>query len=285
MVNNDQVAAADERLLERLNALKPSTVRLQRDKKPADFDTRSHISIGRPGYGPIFGYIDDPSSKALEEEALAPESLFDGDAIEELLASIEQRDDLTLRSQNNTNQVQSLLTGASDFVKDSKTIGFTADKPILESRAGTHDSGDSLACNENSSSDEEEDDIEAARYVKEALDEVNVPSHDDFQGLDGLEPLTQGSGSPSNQDTNDDALSYQLTALFLPSVPKDLPVSNKKPPDASLPPQCCCICYDTATTTCLDCEGELLYCVSCWKEMHEDDEDAQPHRHIKFKPS
>jgi hypothetical protein len=49
-------------------------------------------------------------------------------------------------------------------------------------------------------------------------------------------------------------------------------------------PSWCCICSYDARIKCLDCDGELLFCARCWREMHLEEGDAEErmHRAVEF---
>ncbi|CRG92200.1 hypothetical protein PISL3812_09256 [Talaromyces islandicus] len=276
----------DERLLQRLNALKPSTVRLQREKKPLDFDTQS------PGVGSLYGSFEGSSGAAIEE-GIAAETLFDGDAIDDLIASLDQPHDLTLQPSNvdTGDQVQSLLTDANEFVKRADDLGSTADTLQHGTKSQKDDSIKAPShTDDNSSSDEEEDEAEAERYLESVLREVNGKNVciQQFEDLPGQQSEPHSHDRDHNKDENvADELSQGLAALSLPSVPEDLPGTKKERAEEEFQTEFCCVCYDTATTKCLDCEGNQFFCVRCWKEMHLGEEAIwadRIHNSVKYEP-
>lgn len=242
----------------------------------------------------MYGSLDGSSGPAIED-GIAPETFFDGDAIDELIASLDQPDDLTLHPSNvdTGDHIQSLLTGANEFVNNTDSLGVTTDAFHHETKIQKDDSIKLPTHNDddNSSSDEEEDEAEAARYLESILNEVSVQHLDNPQKQD---PPSQESDPQSHDDNNskdenvDDALLQKFTALSLPSVPADLPGTKKERTEEKIQTEFCCVCYDTATTKCLDCDGNHFFCVRCWKEMHIGEEAVwgdQLHKSVKYEPS
>jgi hypothetical protein len=202
---------------------------------------------------------------------------------------------LTLQPSNvgADDKVRSLLTDANEFVKDTGGNEFTKDAHH-ETKFQKDDSIKLPTQNDddnsdNSSSDEEKDEAEAARYIESILDEINVQhlSNPQKQDLPSQEP--EPNSPDNNNKDDDDALSQQFAALSLPSVPADLPGTKKShAEERRIQTEFCCVCYDTATTKCLDCEGNQFFCVRCWKEMHVGEEAVwadQPHKSVKYEPS
>lgn len=269
----------------------------KRPRKPLDFDTQSPgLFTSSPGAGPsLYGSLDGSSGAAIEGEegGIAPETLFDGGAIDDLIASLDQPHDLTLQPSSISagDQVQSLLTDANEFVKDTSGPGFTTDVLRHETKIQKDDSIKLHTHNDddNSSSDEGKDEAEAARYVESILNEVSVQHLDNPQNHDlpTQEPPEPHDNNKDDENV-DDALSQRLTALSLPSILADLPGNKKeRDDDERIQAEFCCVCYDTATTKCLDCEGNQFFCVRCWKEMHVGEEAIwadQPHKSVKYDP-
>lgn len=269
----------------------------------------------------VTGKLDDFTTSALlaEDDIIAPESLLDGDAIEDLLASLDnnqqqQQLDLVAQLPTNTEQQREeardkekgLLSGAYEFIQQSSSTG-----PGAEANTSSHadlrrneDIAEFLRSdNEDNepSSDEEQDEAAATKYVEDLLKEIetNPPSEESpIEPQRKEKEFSAGAISlPSNNNSNknneeeeddDDNLSTRLAALSLPSVPSDQPASRIEARADSSYPECCCICYDTATVKCTDCEGNQLFCVRCWWEMHmADGSDGAESRHkaIKYEPS
>jgi hypothetical protein len=246
----------------------------------------------------LYGSLDGASGNFTEEEeGIAPETLFDGDAIDDLIASLDQPHDLTLQPSNDgaDYQVRSLLTDANEFVKDTGGNGFTKDVFHHENKIQNDDCIKFPTQNDddNSSSDEEKDEAEAERYLESILDELNVQhlSNRQKQDLPSQEPEPHSPDNNNKKDDQnvDDALSQKFADLSLPSVPADLPGTKKdRAEERRIQTEFCCVCYDTVTTKCLDCEGNQFFCARCWKEMHIGEEAVwadQPHKSVKYEPS
>ncbi|KAL1965957.1 hypothetical protein VTN77DRAFT_4897 [Rasamsonia byssochlamydoides] len=311
---DDEPAKADRHLLERLNALKPSSVQLERQKKPFDFASQYSTSLG-------VSELDTQSRNSRLhlgvgcEHDIPPDPLFeDGDAIEDLLSSLDHGDSLPR------------ILGVDDsdsrgILSDPSSILNCPEAAVVELGGGSVDSqfmpaSDLGDCNYETASNEESDDEKAAKYVEDLLKQIGTedrhsPLSSTAQDMKAslernssfnrtsrstLEPdslgsadvvkLERTSATPTRlcQRNDDDGLSTRFAALNLPSVPAELPGIKKAHETA---PDCCCICYDSATTKCLDCEGAQLFCVCCWWEMHmgegTDGEERQ-HRGVKYNP-
>ncbi|OKL56869.1 hypothetical protein UA08_07836 [Talaromyces atroroseus] len=291
----------DERLLERLNALKPSTVQLERQKNlalnsnpsaaslfPEYTDSAADFTVARK----LDNFARGSGSLLAEDDVIAPESLLDGDAIEDLLASLDdtQGPDLGVQLPTHTREEQGqkrgntkdLLSGANEFIQhSSSSTGAGAEVKNPTREKAIPDFLQDREDNEQSSSDDEKDEVEAAKYVEDLLNELsaNPPSESPPEAVE----TTTSEGINSNENNkDDDTLSTRLAALSLPSVPSDQPRKRNKRENAY--PECCCICYDKPAVKCTDCEGDQLFCVRCWWEMHMDDGAESRHKAIKYNP-
>lgn len=54
--------------------------------------------------------------------------------------------------------------------------------------------------------------------------------------------------------------------------------------DNDADPHWCCICSDDATRKCFGCEGDLLYCLRCWNEVHIEEgfEEEREHQWVRW---
>lgn len=255
---------------------------LTRTRKPLDFTDNTTSSAA------LLGIDFDSLSKDarlhlgdLEHDGV-PESMFTGDAIEDLLSAVGNRQDLPPTTTNeDPAHTQSLLDAARDIVQ----------RP----RNDPHDRGQQPATAveiEDDSSDENAEEEEAARYVEQLLEQLSSEPQEPPLATADKAPEPEGHGAASTRQKqhpiDEDELASRLTALNLPSVPSETPGSAKakgaRRGDDSAP-DCCCICYDNATTKCLDCEGDQLFCVRCWWEMHMEDGsdwELQRHRSVKY---
>jgi hypothetical protein len=241
------------------------------------------------------GFASSANALLGEDDILAPESLLDGDAIEDLLASLDstQRPGLDAQPATLTGQEQEqkrdntedLLGGAYEFIQQSSSTGAGAEVDTNPDNSRKEGIPDFMRDEDEGqeSSDEEKDDAEAAKYVEDLLKELseNPPSESPIEAEETI------TSERDNKD--DDSLSTRLAALSLPSVPSDQPgTATQTAKRENTSPECCCICYDTVAVKCTDCEGDQLFCLRCWWEMHmadgSDMAEAQ-HKAIKYSPS
>lgn len=239
--------------------------------------------------------LDSLSTGSLfaEDDIIAPEALLDGDAIEDLLASLgdsnNQMSESTTtqvedRPWNDESQTRDLLSDAYGFIQRTSTTDPESNIDISPQTNPRKKREDDLpdflkdidSSEDESDSDEEKEEAEAAKYVENLLKEIaeNPPP---------ASP-TEDSSTPSpkeDADGDEDNLSSRLTALSLPSAPNTQPGDRPKRNNNETP-DCCCICYDTAKLKCLDCEGDQLFCVRCWWEMHMDGDGDSGHKAVKF---
>ncbi|KAL1982298.1 hypothetical protein VTN96DRAFT_1456 [Rasamsonia emersonii] len=320
---DDEPTEADRKLLERLNALKPSSVQLDRRKKPVDFASQYSTPLGVSDLNTQFRNFRLHSGVGCEHDT-PPGSLFEnGDAIEDLLSSLDYRDSLPETSGIDDAASWGFLSDASRTVNcpEAAEVGLgrgSADSQFLP----TPDQGD---FNYEAASNEESDDGKAAKYVENLLKQIDMEDRHksplsstsqetkaslkrnfSFSKTSRSTPEADSLGSPHDDnpgrtsasstrqcqrsDDGDDDLSTRFVALDLPSVPAELPGTKKtlRTTGDDKAPDCCCICYDNATTKCLDCDGAQLFCVRCWWEMHMDESTDNPerqHRAIKYEAS
>lgn len=271
---------------------------------------------------PILGNLDDlgPATRSrfddlttstlhADDDIVAPEALLDGDAIEDLLASLGENniDQVSANStdyfpvdheEGDKHNTQELLSDAYGFIQQttSSSIGpeegtKTLFHAVRSRRSKKKDDIPDFLRSDNeedeSSSDEEKDEAEAAKYVEDLLKDLqaNPPTESPpDQEEDNDDDDANSKGNRENSNDNDDDLSNRLAALSLPSVPNDQPTSNRSAYNRkeNESPECCCICYDNAKLKCLDCEGDQLFCVRCWWEMHGDLGGSEGHKAVKY---
>ncbi|PCG93546.1 Hypothetical protein PENO1_083070 [Penicillium occitanis (nom. inval.)] len=240
--------------------------------------------------------LDSLSTGSLfaEDDIIAPEALLDGDAIEDLLASLgggnnEISEDTGTQLEDRPgieeSQTRDLLDNVYGFIQQTSTTEPESNIDISPQaslkRRKEDDIPDFLkdidSSEDESDSDEEKEEAEAAKYVENLLKEIaeNPPP---------TSPPEDSSTPPPKEDVDgdEDNLSFRLAALSLPSAPNTTPGDRPKRNNDETP-DCCCICYDTAKLKCLDCEGDQLFCVRCWWEMHMDGDGDSGHKAVKFK--
>lgn len=258
--------------------------------------------------------FDDLTTSSLhaDDDIMAPEAILDGDAIEDLLASLGDNNIDHQISANSTgyfpvdhegedkHHTQELVSNAYGFIKQTTSPSIGADEGTdtsshavrLRRSKKKEDIPDFLRSDneeDESSSDEEEDEAEAAKYVEDLLKDLqaNPPKESPADHEEGASDENNDNSKGNRDEDNDDDLSNRLAALSLPSVPNDQPTSNRSAYNRkeNESPECCCICYDNAKLKCMDCEGNQLFCVRCWWEMHGDLGGSEGHKAVKYEVS
>jgi hypothetical protein len=257
-----------------------------------DFDAPSAVSLlGIPGLA-----AEEADSRLLlgtdlEHDTLSQSLFEDGDAIESLISSLESPENLNSTLNSDKVDTQSIMKQARDFTSRQHITPAGVESPE-ESERRLEPASDFKNSDDDITSDEDADEEEAAKYVERLLEQLDSDTQNEHRDSADLQNVNSPSQNPDqtprSSTTNDeDDLSSRLTALNLPSDPSDLPGSKKTLRKDNDVPDCCCICYDNATTKCLDCEGDQLFCVRCWWEMHTSDgTDAGDHQHrtVKYQP-
>jgi len=250
----------------------------------------------------------------------------DGKTIEDLLAEIGPNDEWTLNPEE-PDEMQKLLNEARQLISRSEEQPPSRDseEPSQSSResrpvAQLPSAGALIPTSEvdTEAPQLQTEDEEAARYLQQILDELQLEEHDETTEVlphNHNKDAIDGQSSPQDSPTE----AGGLPSLNMPSVPTSIPVSSQpsaeddSAPTFDLPsaptaaprrksttrsinpklPQYsekeietwCVICNDDATVSCLGCEGDL-YCVKCWKEGHMGKEagfDERSHRWVKYK--
>lgn len=245
----------------------------------------------------------------------------DEQTFEELLAELGPEDQWSLDAEN-ANDVQKLLEEARKALpvdtKPDNGSNAMADATVSRSvESGTKDSTAQKAgiidvsAFSNTDPSSAHEDAEAAAYLQQILDEIELEKHHPTSTTD-LNPAADDDGhnplhTPPPQDPPP-LLDLPSTPTSvpppLPSTPQDLfslpsaptfapaqkPIKVSKP---SPKPQFtdeeieswCVICNDDATVRCLGCDGDL-YCAQCWREGHVGKDvglEERGHRWVKYR--
>ena len=269
----------EERLLARLNALKPSSISLDSstrshgsnvgegtDDTPDDLITRFQGLYGRQNTSDV--------SKSVSPEHIA-EQQPPSPSIEELLEELEKQD-LGTVGPAEQKEAKLLLDHAKTMMPGDQ------DAPKSpEGRAGTEDKED------------EDNEAHAAlqRILDEAENEVEEPiatSHIENKTKEGprppLEARIESFAALQFPSIPDD----DLNALQLPSAPTDTPsVLSAKQRPSKKPGYSdeeigswCVICCNDASVQCFGCDKDL-YCWGCWREGHTGESaGSEERRHV-----
>jgi hypothetical protein len=248
-----------------------------------------------------------------------PLELFseNGDSIENLLSTLDCSDDLPRKLGVGYVDTQRILSDANRTLNcpETSVIGL---KGGSASSQFNHAS-DWTDGNYGTASDDESDDEKAAKDAENLLKQIGLEDHhkslllsstsqdmkaslkcnlpfgrtsfresdpQESSHVTRLAPTSVTSTLVRRENDDDVDLSTRLAELSLPSVLAEFPGESKESSIAGddLACDCCCICYDNATTKCLDCDGAQLFCVRCWWEMHIDCSAERQHRRVKCNP-
>jgi hypothetical protein len=268
----------DQDLLNRLNALRPSTITLNPNK--ASFPPAS-TSLADIDLASRFARLNSNSPGPQQHQNLSltsePDTEINGEdeqSLEELLASLEASHDPLKASKTDAEAAQDLIQQARAALAISGEAG--AD-------AGAH------GCQTNEGnvmiSEEHEDetiqrteDEEADEYIQIALAAVKLDEAEPPVG-----PSRDVDGDDDNAETTTELPSAPTSSLraspqaesngFLPSAPTFAPLTRSTAAKATQKfadediETWCIICSDDATVRCLGCDGDL-YCGNCWNEGH-----------------
>lgn len=286
----------DDALLARLNALRPTTVSLNKTAKlenstsPDDHSQSNNLDKAGPEATPH----NDEDDKLLDE----------------LLNDVASQQDWNFDPRDEANikklaaDIRTALPGGS---KQLHTEG-------QGNNAHSTDLSDSFKPENDPEPVSEEQ--EAEEIIAKMLAEVDLDRHKpgtgSATGVDTNEPLPEENSDEdamstlvlpsapseipkiSNDDTTsaEDALAARFSGLSLPGAPSFSPSKKtSKNVNSNLPKYTdeeidswCVICNDDATVRCIGCDGDL-YCRSCWNEGHTGPDagfEEKRHRWTKY---
>ena len=275
-----------DRLLARLNALKPSSVTLEDTPHLHDATTNNDARetpddlIAR--FQDLYGR--DKSSDLPAERRSSAGSDKDplpSPTIEELLAELESNDSLRV---NEADQQE-----ARDLIVEAKLV-MPLDKDHLKD-SGTKNGETLPDPSQTSSKENYNEDAEAQAALQRLLDEAELEP----EGGDATMTVPMES-SGSRERTREQPL-HSFAALQFPSVPEDdndtlnLPSAptaapsrsgKTKPKPAGISDEeintWCVICCNDASVQCFGCDKDL-YCWGCWREGHTGESAGPEERH------
>ncbi|KAK2784700.1 hypothetical protein FQN52_008928 [Onygenales sp. PD_12] len=292
-----QPSKDDIALLERLNALKPSTVQL--GQTPIPLDLTDPDDDARPIQDLTTRFAGLSSTHSISRTDNLQDSLdsfvHSGENVEYLLADLQSKiSQKQSDTVDNAGEIQDLLKKSKGFLNSSSQYkDITADEERLphqqrqrQHQGKTTDDGDGSGS----------EDKDADEYLQRVLDELNAEEHQ----TKSLEPPADSSQlhtepSPTNTRSPSPPVSINLPSapstihsppqdqlsdtLDLPSAPTFIPAGsrgsiNRWRDYEDTKPSWCCICSDDAVVKCESCEGGLLFCRRCWGE-HKDDEERE----------
>ncbi|KAL8798362.1 MAG: hypothetical protein Q9182_006726 [Xanthomendoza sp. 2 TL-2023] len=276
----------DQALLERLNALRKSSVSLETISDPLQQSPRDVTNITARFRNLKSDRKTDPNA-LITSIAEAPTAVNDtppSPTVEELLADLGPEEQWKL-DQNETAQLHTLLKEAKEALPTSEGEGEENHPSTQGSRnsnlqKGAENPTESRRTSTTSSANDEE---EAARQLQRILDELDLstvsdslvveadplPTHPHHPPSLPSTPQTdppKPPHEPSTTDNNNNNNNNPTNNLF-PSVPATLPVRKTDGfTDAEISSWCIICCAD-AVVRCTGCAGDL-YCWGCWGEGH-----------------
>ncbi|EEQ88883.1 uncharacterized protein BDCG_04003 [Blastomyces dermatitidis ER-3] len=312
----------DAALLERLNALKPSTVQLGRTTLPfelsdTDVDDQPSVDLSARFIG--LGTSTSFGKSELQQGDL-DSFINSGDEIEGLLSDLQSKIWEQSREVDNGEDVENLIKKSKQFLDSSSQY---RDLKTHRERRPSQSGAIKAIDTDHSSEDKDADD-----YLQRVLDELKMADSPGTETEDLSTRYAAGNikqavlNTESDTETTKPPHSTFLTSILdLPSTPSALrspppqePQPNPDPNSPELPsaptfvpaenpihitssqrsrrwkdisdnlkPFWCCICSDDASIKCIDCELELLYCARCWREVHVEEGDSEERAHRKVK--
>ncbi|KAI4223301.1 MAG: hypothetical protein L6R36_005537 [Xanthoria steineri] len=280
----------DKALLQRLNALKPSSITLSSTSPPSLHD-EPHNPDNISTRFQALKNLDKKGNKedALiasianyenenEDEPAAPPS----PSIEDLLADLrpEERWDI---DRDEEARIGALMGEARGLLGSRRGGGEVKKEGEMEKEGGLMgmdtktnagakgDEEEEEEEEEEEVVEEEEEEEEASRHLQLILDELQIDSTPSPPPSLPSSPTTTTSTKPS-QTTTPPPPVIPPTPLF-PSVPTSHPSSHKPAPKSTPTNKdptatWCTICLADATVRCPGCDNEL-FCTRCWREGHE----------------
>ena len=276
-----QAADDDKDLLARLNALKPSSISLDRQDLSTGLKNTTEKEETVDGLTARFQKLKtttrstDPQTSLPCDTSLsdAHRNSEDSEDFEELVKQLANSDAFTM-SEDEEQQIDELLKQANDALEGSREPSRSRDvsRDKDESKQGESeaDVGHSNAALWDSQA--------ANEYVQNALSGANIETAENSPRRSRLD------------DTKSDA-----AGLDLPSAPTTAPQNIEKGgqttqrrlskydlsnyTDAEIETWCT-ICNDDATLMCKGCDDDL-YCTRCWQEGHRVDSAGQEERSHK----
>ncbi|KAL8752426.1 MAG: hypothetical protein Q9184_005733 [Pyrenodesmia sp. 2 TL-2023] len=274
----------DQLLLDRLNALKQSSVAperktftsLHQDELQDDFDLATRFSK----LNSHRRLTADELTKSVAEASSNTEEGAPSPTVEELLADLGPEEQWQL-DREETVQVKDLLEEVKEALPtDSKRKGEHEPSLKRTEKPASEQNGDDIGrqsrCSSTTSSANDEE--EAAAQLQRILDELSVHPSPPRTPAPRESTEAPGATNVSRPCTTNGATAENNT--MFPSVPLDLPSTPMaiNPTLAPAKPKSqdytdteidswCIICCDDALVRCTGCAGDL-YCWDCWNEGH-----------------
>ncbi|QIW96201.1 hypothetical protein AMS68_001719 [Peltaster fructicola] len=293
----------DDRLLARLNALKPSSVTLStapsieiETNKPDTPEDKLSERLKRLRAGESVLTKASPKTEEVQSRSVDHDDLHlhewqaDGNeqSVDDLLAELASNEQAQLKP-DDPEDIQRLIREARD---------------ALPAEQQDYTSADSQDNNENGTKEEavDEDKLDeqdADDYIQQVLAELEVErryapddaDHSNDEALPSALSDVQVIEPPSYEDSELEARFSKL-AMGLPSAPSVAPTVKKqgKPKVKAVSKadddmdSWCCICNDDGTLQCIDCDNDV-YCRSCWTQGHGSGPgQEQGHKAVRYQP-
>jgi hypothetical protein len=272
---------SDDKLLERLKALKPTTsVSLDAEPKIHAYEEDELAARFR---GLASGTrTAATTSKASHEPAQEDLDFGDEENLDDLLKDLGVEQSWALDAAPKRSEVDDLLREANELLPDTKEQGASSkseDSRPSQNEEIERDTVDVVQQALEEAEAAKESDPEAHQEEEEDGDEDEDEDEDvpfELPSVPSAPP--SGPGMHEAESSNADHLASRFASLNLPTIPQTAPgvkttVSKANPKSSLKTPtdeeieSWCIICCEDATVRCLGCDGDL-YCTGCWKEGH-----------------
>ncbi|KAL8732695.1 MAG: hypothetical protein Q9166_002671 [cf. Caloplaca sp. 2 TL-2023] len=309
----DNPADRDKALLERLNALKKSSVRFHTTTNPLQDPQQEpqHVTDITARFRNLKDSRNTDSKALITEIAEAPlnaDEASPSPTVEELLADLGPEEQWKV-NQDETTQIHTLLEEAKKALPASSNQGKTGHESTEKATnvpGSQKDHDDPNGLRRTSTTSSANDEEEAALQLQRILEELDLEHTDPLPSIEeppsnhpdrrspsvpSIPQTDLPKPTPTKSNSTEANNPFPSVPLDLPSVPKTIKTSSVKRSDSpgtirdgftdAEISSWCVICCADAVVRCTGCAGEL-YCWGCWGEGHRGEEVGFEERYHRW---